>query len=180
MYIPTTTLTVGGGAAIRTSSFRVDLQNPSSNDGGGNAFPRVEDMTTATYEQWMWAFAQDVDGYINGIVRVPENLAITPSAKIVVEISADPTTGVTRLVVSTKAIANGETMNPASFTVETAQDITVPATTKFRKKVTFNLTETIVAEDLLLVQIYHNGAHGNDTLADLTKLHGAWLVCDVT
>jgi hypothetical protein len=118
-------------------------------------------------------------GNLFGRVRVPENLAATPAAKIVLEISANATSGVTRLIVLSKNVADGGSLNPATLTAETAQDITVPATARLRKKVTFTLTNAPSAGDLLIVQVKHDGAHANDDLTVNTELHGAWLVCDV-
>ena len=89
-------------------------------------------------------------------------------------IAANATSGVTRLQVATKAIADNESMNP-TLTDETAQDITVPGTAYLRKDVTFTLTETLAAGDLVIVEIYHNGLHANDNLAVDTLLFGAWL-----
>lgn len=70
-----------------------------------------------------------------------------------------------RFQVSTKAVADGETLNPGALTSETAQDITIPATAYFRKDITFTLTETLAANDLLIVEIFHVGSHTNDTVA---------------
>jgi len=51
----------------------------------------------------------------------------------------------------------------------------VPGTAYLRKDVTFALTEALAAFDTLLVQVYHEGAHANDTLAVNTLLLGASL-----
>jgi hypothetical protein len=61
------------------------------------------------------------------------------------------------------------------LTDETAQDITVPGTAYLRKKVTFILTETLAANDLLIVEIFHDGDHTNDTLAATTLLFSCGL-----
>jgi hypothetical protein len=70
------------------------------------------------------------------------------------------------------------------LTGETAQDITVPATARLRKDVTFpsagSLTETVAADDILIVEVFHEGAHANDTLtAANLELYDAWLQIDV-
>jgi hypothetical protein len=156
----------------------VDLLNPQQASNGGNAYPGVTTLTA--YESWHWEYAKDVDGNIYGQVRVPENLAGTPAASIVIEIAANATSGVSRLQVLTKAVSDGQSINPSSLVAESVQDVTVPATAYLRKKLTFTLTNAPAAGDILLVQVYHNGAHANDSLAVNTLLLGAWLVCDVT
>ena len=137
----------------------------------GNSFFSVLALTD--WDAGHWEFVKDVDGKIYGVVKVPPDYLSGGAIKM--SIAANATTGVTRLVVGSKAVADGETLNPGSLTDETAQDITVPGTAYFRKVVSFTLTETLAASDLLIVEIYHNGAHANDTLAVNTLLFGAWL-----
>jgi hypothetical protein len=107
-----------------------------------------------------------------GQVAVPDNY--TSGGVIRLLVAANATSGVTRLQVGTKAVADGESLNP-TLTDETAQDITVPGTAYLRKDVTFTLTETLADKDLLLVEVFHDGDHANDTLNANTLLFGAWL-----
>jgi hypothetical protein len=159
----------------------IDLRNPRVSSLAGNAFFTVTGLTAV--DLGFWNFVKDVDGKVYGVVVVPKNLNATPAAKIVLSIAANATTGVTRLQVSTKAVADAESLNPSALTAETAQDITVPGTARLRKDVTFpasgNLTETLAADDLLLVEIFHVGSHANDTLAQPTELYAAFLQCDL-
>jgi hypothetical protein len=131
-----------------------------------------------------WEFVKDVEGRVYGTVAIPHNVAGTPAAKIVLALGANATSGVTRMTVGTKAVADGESLNPASFTAESAIDTTVPATARLRKDVTHPaagaLSETVAADDILIVEITHNGDHTNDTLAVNTELYSAWLQIDVT
>lgn len=167
--INVTIAAAGGGGG---NFIPIEIRNAQSASNAGNAFPAV--ITLADYELWCWAFKQDTDGKVFGICRIPEN--VTPSnPQIILEIGANATTGVTRLSVATKAIANGESMNPSALTSEPAQDITVPGTARLRKKVSFNVTEPLEAGDLVVVEIFHEGAHANDTLAVATELYGAYL-----
>jgi hypothetical protein len=122
---------------------------------------------------------KDVAGELFGLVRVPENYANTP--KIEAVILANATSGVTRLTLGTVCIANdAASLDPASFTDETAQDITVPGTAYNDKVVTFptsgNLgsSANIAIGKLLIVRFQHNGTHANDTLAVNTLLAGLW------
>ena len=149
----------------------ISLHTPISATSGGNAFWTVAAQTN--YDMGHWAFLKDVNGKVYGQVLVPAALAAT-GGNLILHVAANATTGVTRLSVATKAVADGESFNP-TFTSETAQDITVPGTAYLRKDVTFALTEALAAFDTLLVQVYHEGAHANDTLAVNTLLLGASL-----
>ena len=152
--------------ATAAATNRVLLNTP---DASGNAFPNTGALTdwVAAY----WEFAKDVDASVYGTVLVPSGVT---SATLRLLIAANATSGVTRLNIATSPVANGETINPGALTDGTAQDITVPGTAYFRKDVTFSLTG-LAGADLLLLQILHNGAHANDTLAVSTLLLGAWL-----
>lgn len=158
----------GGGAG--TKAYAIQLLNPRTSTLAGNSFFSV--LALSDWDAGHWEFLQDVEGKIYGIVRVPPSYASGGAIKL--EIGANATTGVTRLQVGTKAVADGESMNP-TLTDETAQDITVPGTAYLRKAVSFTLTESLAASDLLLVEIFHDGDHANDTLAVNTILWGAWL-----
>jgi hypothetical protein len=159
----------------------IDLRNPRVATLAGNSFFTVTGLTALDLGHWV--LVKDVEGRIYGVVTIPKNVKATPNAKIILSITANATSGVTRLQVSTKAIADGQSMNPSSLTAETAQDITVPSTARLRKDVTFpssgNLGETVAADSLLLVEITHLGAHANDTLAQNTELWAAYLQIDV-
>lgn len=159
----------------------IDLRNPRVATLAGNAFWSVLGLTA--WDAGRWEFVKDVEGRTYGVVPVPKNVAVTPAPKIVLSIAANATAGVTRLRVATKAIADAESLNPASLTAEPEQDITVPATARLRKDVTFpttgNLSEAVAADDLIVVEIAHMGAHANDTLAVNTELYAAFLQVDI-
>jgi hypothetical protein len=169
---------VAGIVSTRTAAYPVSLRNAQQNANPGNAAPNITAFTS--YEGAYWLMLKDVDSHVYGSVYVPENLAGTPAAKIVIDVMANATSGVTRMGVLTKGVADGVTMDPSSLTAETEQDITVPGTVYFRKKITFTLTTPPTAGQLMIVDVYHHGAHANDTLAVDTFLLGARLVCDVT
>lgn len=159
----------------------IDLRNPRVTSLAGNAFWTVEGLTA--YDAGRWEFIKDEDGKVYGLVPVPKTLAGTPNGKIILVIAANATSGATRLQVSTKAIADAESLNPASLTAETAQNITVPGTAWLRKDVTFptsgSLGETLAADDVLLVEVFHDGNDAGDTLTVATLLYAAFLQVDV-
>lgn len=166
--------TPAGGSA--TATFPIDLMTPISSSSGGNVFWTVAALTG--YDFGHWEFVKDVGGKVFGLVQVPAGLSGT-GGNIILNIAANATTGVTRLSVASKAVADAESINP-TLTSETAQDITVPGTAYLRKKVTFALTEALAAGDVLIVSVYHEGAHANDTLAVNTLLINAYLEVLVT
>jgi hypothetical protein len=162
---------------MTTIQIPIDLTLPTD----GNAFWLPVALTA--YIQAPWQFVKDVNGKIEGKVRIPTNMAGTPNAKIKLVIAANATSGVTRLSVLHLAVrtkATAESLNPAALTAIASQDITVPGTAYNALEATFTVTETLDAEDELIVRIYHEGAHANDTLAVNTLLFDAFLEIDVT
>ena len=166
---------------VTTIQIPIDLRNPRGTTLASNSYWLPIGLTA--WDAGVWQFVKDVDGKIYGIVRIPVGMAGTPAAKIKLVIAANATAGVTRLSIGHKAVQTkptAENLNPASLTVITAQDITVPATAYLALEVTFTVTETLAAEDELIVEIYHEGAHANDTLAVNTLLFDAFLEIDLT
>lgn len=154
---------------MATHQIPISINAPSAD---GNAFPARVDFSPNV--QIVPAFLKDVDGTWYGICRVPQNFVGT--AKVILSLAANATTGVTRITVGTAAPADGESYDVA-FTDEPAVDTTVPGTAYLRKDVTFpasgNLATTIAVGDDLIVRIVHNGTHANDTLAVDTLLVNA-------
>jgi len=163
----------GGGATDTTQRFPIQLKNPQVSSLAGNSFWTVTALTA--YDLGHWEFIKDVDGIATGTVNIPNSLCSTPAAKIILQVLANATTGVTSLQVSTGAIADGESMNPSSLTAETIQDITVPGTAYLRKEVSFTLTNVPVAKDMLIVEVLHDGDKAADTLAVNTLIESAQL-----
>lgn len=147
----------------------VQLVAPRVTSLAGNSFWSVLGLTD--WDAGHWEFVKDVDGKVYGSVLVPSGVS---SATLRLAVAANATSGVTRLGVGYAAVADGESLNPASLTDVTKQDITVPATAYLRKDVTFSLTG-LAGADLVLVEVFHEGSHANDTLAANTLLFGAWL-----
>lgn len=159
----------------------VELRNPQVAANAGNCFPNV--FVGTDWEMWYWQFVKDVVGKLYGIVRVPENVSGSGSPTIELETAWNTTSGVATLGVATKAIADGESVNPGSLTNESDIDVTVPGTALLRKSVLFpaagELSESLVASDLLIVEITHNGTAANDTVAVDTVLLAAFLKINV-
>lgn len=165
----------------KTIQLPIDLRNPRVATLGGNCYWSVLGLTA--WDMGHWHFLKDVDGKVYGIVRIPVDMAATPAAKIVLVIAANATSGVTSLAVEHLAIQSkttGESINPAALTAIATQDITVPATAYLLKEVSFTVTETLAAEDELVVSAYHVGTKTEDTLAVDTLLVDAFLQIDIT
>ena len=162
---------------VTTVRIPIDLRNPRVATLAGNAFFNVVGLTI--WDAGFWELVKDVDGKIYGVVPIPNNVAATPNGKIILSIAANATVNVTRLNIASAPIADGESLNPGSLTPETAQNVTVPGTARFRKDVTFSLTPALVADDLLIVEIFHEGTNVGDTLLVNTELYLASLQIDV-
>jgi hypothetical protein len=173
-------LKVQGGALVwapipaGTSVRRIPLalNVPRVSTLAGNAFWSV--AAAGGWDSGRWEFVKDVEGRVYGTVFVPPTYDPAVTAKIILALAANAAAGVTRMQVATKAVADGESVAPGALTVEAAQDVIVPATAYLSKIVTFPLTEVLAANDLLIVEVTHLGAHANDTLAVSTLLYGAW------
>ena len=174
---PTGSAGPAGPGGLLTLRVPINLTTPRSTSLAGNSFWSVLGLTD--WDAGHWEFVKDVEGKVYGQVTVPQNLAPTPNAKIVLVVGANATSGVTRLQVGAAPIADAESMNPGSLTDETAQDITVPGTAYLRKDVEFDMATDPAAEDVLIVEVFHDGDHANDTLAVNTILWGAYLEVDV-
>ena len=149
----------------------IDLHTLRSTSLGGNSGWNAASLTD--YDAGHWSFLKDVEGKIYGHVRIPDDYSSGGVLRLA--LAANATTGVTRMQVATKAVADGESLNPGALTDETAVDVTMPGTAYLRKDVTFTLTETLADADFLIVEIFHDGDHANDTLNADTLLFGAWL-----
>lgn len=159
-----------GAEMTGATRIAVDLRAP---DPGGNCFPTVTALTA--WNNYHWELVKDVTGYVDGIVKLPTNVTVA-AQKVVLELMANATSGVTRFYVQVAAVADGESMNPASLAVIQTIDTTVPGTARYRKKVSFtDGTNTWTPGDILIVRVVHDGAHTNDTLAVNTELLGAWV-----
>ena len=162
-----------------TKLIPIDLRNPRLTTLAGNAWFNPKALTNV--DLGLWEFLKDVDGKIYGVVTAPESLAASPAAQIVLVIGANATSGVTRMSVATKCIANDAESYNATLTAHTSQDVTVPGTARLTKKLSFTGGDlgNIAANDIVLVEVFHEGNHANDTLAVNTELVEAYLQVDV-
>lgn len=170
----------GGGGGTETRRIPIDLRNPRVSTLSGNSFFTTKALTNI--DLGMWEFVKDVQGKVYGIVNVPGEVDATANAKIILIIAANATSGATRLNVSSKCVAEDAESINVTLTADTAQDITVPGTAYLGKKVSFTAGDlsNLAANDVIFVEILHEGDHVNDTLAVNTLLLDAYLEVDVT
>ena len=155
----------------------IDIRAPDIGTDAGNSWWTVLELTA--HDLGHWEFLQDVDGSVYGEVHIPTNIAGTPAASLILVLAANATTGVTRWSVESGAIADGESFNPGSLTGIAAVDITVPATAYLLKEQSYTIAVAPVADDLLIVRLFHEGANANDTLAVNTLLIDSFLQIDL-
>lgn len=153
----------------------VNLSNPRVSSLAGNSAWTALALTD--WDAGCWSFLKDVAGKVYGTVRVPEDYG--SNGQLILSCAWNATTGDAVLNVGTSPIADGESFDPGALTDETPQTITVPGTAYLRDDVTFTLTPTLVAGDILIVEVFHDGADGSDTVAADTLLFGAFLSYDV-
>jgi len=166
----------GGGtlAFTKTISIPIAILNAQFDANQGNTFPDVLDIGTPNNVH-VWTSLQDVDGKTYARVHIPNNLASSPAVKIILRIMANATTGVTRISVTHTDVNNGENFNVAVTESITAIDTTVPGTAFEAEDITFTLSTQPSADDTMDIEIFHEGAHANDTLAVPTLLVSARL-----
>ena len=162
-----------------TSRIAIDFRNPRVASMTGNCSWKIVALTNI--DIGVWDFIKDVQGKLYGTVTVPAGLAGTVAPAIVLSIMANATSGVTSLNVATKAVAPTAESMDVTLTSDTRQDITVPTTAYNDLAVTFTVGDlaNIVANDILVVEVFHDGTQSADTLAVDTLLVDAWLRVDL-
>lgn len=157
----------------------IDLRAPDSQTNPGNSFWTVEGLTAQDFGAWQ--FLPDVDGSVFGVAHVPKNIAGAPAAKIVLILAANNAGGlITSMDVLTGAIAaDNESINPASLTSVGVVDVTMPSTAYFTKEQSFTLVSQPSADDVLEVEVFHDGNKTEDTLSVNTILVEAYLEIDI-
>ncbi len=130
--------------------------------GGDGAFPGLTTDTDgfSNVRRYIMKFPDGTTTTASGALQVP--LDYGSGGKLRLRCAAAATSGAFNVRVSTSSQAEGETAD-ASFTNETYQSITVPATTRFIKDVVFTLTPAIVPGDTLSVKVTRDGGGGSGT-----------------
>lgn len=157
----------------------IDLRAPDSQTNPGNSFWTVEGLTA--HDLGAWQFLPNVDGSVFGVAHVPKNIAGAPAAKIVLILAANDAAGlITVMDVLTAAVASdAESIDPASLVAVGTTAITLPSAAYNTKEQSYTLASQPSSDDLLLVEILHDGNDGADTLGVNTILVEAYLEIDI-
>lgn len=164
-----------------TIDIPIDLRNPGITTNPGNSFWTVSAFTAPDFGHWEYLL--DVDGDVFGQVAVPQNMAATPNAKIILYVShPNATTGeVVSMEVLANPVADTEAI-PTSMTSVEIIDFTMSNTADVIEAITFPSTGSMadpVAGDQMFVQVKHDGNKTEDTLTENVRLHAAYLRIDV-
>ena len=151
----------------------IDVRTPRVTTLAGNSFFTVVGLTA--WDAGHWQFVKDVDGKIYGTAIVDLQGGSFSSAQVRLIQAWNATTGVSRMSVGYDSPADAATLNPAALTAISAQDITVPATARLRKDVVFTGLTGLAQDDVIIFEMFHEGAHANDTVAVNTELFDAIL-----
>jgi hypothetical protein len=160
-------------AGTRTRQYPLKLTNPRSMSEAGNAFWTVASMNN--FDLAHWEFVKDVQGRVTGQILIPKSVAAVPNGKIVLILCTPGVAGVTRFSLMAQRTAFAGGWMQLAFDPVAAQDLAVPSTGFQFIKATFALPWGVQADHLLVVEIVHEGAHANDTLASNTWLVEAYL-----
>jgi hypothetical protein len=157
----------------------VDLRTPDFTTNTGNSFWTSVGLTAHDFGSWQ--YLPNVDGSVYGQVACPTNISGTPAAKIVLVLMANSTAGqVSSMNVLTAFVApDGESMNPGSLTGVGVVDITMPTVAYETHEQTYTLASQPTADDIIIVEVFHDGNKAADTLAVNTILVEAFLEIDV-
>lgn len=173
-YVSDTTLAAGAsadvtwfprGAVSKTSSgggateARVPLDTPGASIYNFLAFTGNEGYVNV--RRLLPALASGGAGTWEGAVRVPNNYSRTPA--IVLQGTANATSGNVRLRVSSSVVADGQNED-AAYTDEAYVDTATPATANDLLAVSFALSTAPVAGALLNVKVTRDGGNPLDTL----------------
>lgn len=161
------TVEVEAIAATATVSVPVDLRNPTKSAG---FLPIVfAGVTVGT-----WFYIKDVEARIAGLVNIPTSFSEV-AIKLAFRSAVDSTSGDVRFEVATLALGSGDDPDGA-LTSEAAQTIAVDDNiTIARFPTSGGLSSSPAAGDILIVDLFHDGDHAADTLAENLLLLSAWL-----
>lgn len=144
----------------------LDIRNATDANA---AFEIVAGLTTPFA---LWTFDPTTAAIVRGVVKIPEGLAGSPSAKLKLFCMANAITGAARVIHSSKIVdqTNVAESFSVALTAGAAQNITVPGVARKNFVITFtdgDLTNVVTASGgkYLVFEIQRVSADGADTLA---------------
>lgn len=138
----------------------IAIRGPGAAFGPGVGFlDEVGHSVIPNLDFWAWAGASDSSNgaaYLFGSVRIPHNLAATPNAVILLRMMAQENSNNYAVQIGEFRVPNGSSFN-GTFTTETQQTGTVPATATNRFDLTFPSSGTLAVtpqpDDELMIEI---------------------------
>ena|SRR3990167_1973204 len=135
-------------------------------DTSGNVYPKPSSIDDANDR-----FPHEILAFKDSGTRigastcflVPKNYVGTPKGYVIWKSTA--TTGDVVWDVDTKAVADGESLDPSTDDDAQTVTTTTPGTARLRKDSTVTFSGTYAADDEVLVSVYRDGVQAADTLA---------------
>jgi hypothetical protein len=149
--------------------------NPKVSSGAGNAFFDVENLATAGADLIFGKFNDGGDGRITCTGFVPTEVAGTPAAKVIFDVQPHVACGSSQnFRLNIRYRFWGATTSDTAWTAETAQDIAGSTTAHSVTRGTFpssgSLANAPAAGDNVGLEIQRDGAHANDSCAQVLEL----------
>jgi putative transposon-encoded protein len=142
-------------------------------DTSGNCYPKPSsiDDTNDRFPHEILAF-KDSGTRVGASAAfvVPKNYVGTPKGYVVWKSTA--TSGDVVWDVDTKAIADGESLDPTTDDDAQTVTATTPATARLREDSVVTFSGTYAADDAVLVSVYRDGVQAADTLATEALVEG--------
>lgn len=142
----------GGGGGPTTSTFSIPLEHCAP-DMTGNSFPSVLALTNWFDDHW--EFVHGAASFITCMVRIPQTVAVTPNASIILELAVnDATAGHTaNFQTCDITIGASATINVGGLSCAGNQAFTTTATAFQRVTLTYAVQSTVAANNILVVKI---------------------------
>lgn len=145
-------VSVYGGTVIVATTIYIPSENIVP-DQSGNSF-----YTVAALTNWFSGhveFVPNTTTYVDCVVRIPNNVASTPNASVILEIcSSDATSGHTaNFQTSDGMVIPGGSFNVPALASASAQSYATTATAYQRVTLTFPVQSAIVANAILIIKI---------------------------
>ena len=166
-------------ASTTTHTVHVPLEcyNPRVKSLAGNAFFDVEGLTTGDFDNPTYKFLNNVDGRITCVGRVPNEMAATPAAAVIVDVAPHVACGASqnfRLNVRYRFFGDGtgpDTALTAEAELSAAGATTAHLATRRTIPASGSLSSAPSAGNNIIVEIQRNGASASDTCEQTMEIY---------
>jgi len=154
----------GGGGGTLTHYINFDQCSAGETTNPGKAFWTVLALTA--WDAGHWEFTKNTNADIFCSVRIPNTVAETPDAHVVIDLAAnDATAGHTAAFKTCDNITTTLNLQVGALTCEATQNYTSTATAYANTELTFDINAAVVANQILVVNI--NQATGGANTANV-------------